>query len=160
DLAVRLGRGPLTIDETIALGRRAAHALGAAHARGVVHRDIKPSNLFLPGGSIERLKVIDFGIAHAANELRTTLSGVVMGTPSHMAPEQARGTYDVDGRADLFSLGCVLFKCLTGRPPFDGRHAMAILAKVLFEDTPQLCVLRPDLPLAFEDLILRMLAKR
>ena len=146
DLAERLSRGPLTCDETVILGRRAAQTLAAAHAHGVVHRDIKPSNLFLPGRAMERVKVIDFGIARGAGELRATLSGVAVGTPGYMAPEQARGEGDVDLRADLFSLGCVLFECLAGRPAFEGQHAMAILAKILFEAAPPLRALRPDVP--------------
>ncbi len=160
DLGARLKRGRLSLDEVATLGRVAAEALAAAHARGVVHRDVKPSNLFLPGRAIERAKVIDFGIARGTEELIATLSGVVMGTPAYMAPEQARGAPDVDARADIFSLGCVLYECLAGRPPFEGRHAMAVLAKILFEEAPALRGLRPDVPPALEALVARMLAKK
>jgi eukaryotic-like serine/threonine-protein kinase len=160
DLGERLSRGALSCEETVALGRRVAEALAEAHGRGVVHRDVKPSNLFLPGGAIEQVKVIDFGIARGAYEGRATLSGTAVGTPSYMAPEQARGAHRVDLRADLFSLGCVLFECLAGRPPFEGVHAMAILAKLLFEEVPSLHDLVPGVPPALADLIARMLAKQ
>ncbi len=159
DLETRLLRGRLSVEETVTLGGRVAEALAAAHARGVVHRDVKPSNLFLPGGAIEGVKVIDFGIARASAERRATLSGVAVGTPSYMAPEQARGAHGVDLRADVFSLGCVLFECLAGRPPFEGQHAMAVLAKLLFEEVPPLRDLAPGVPPALAALVGRMLAK-
>ncbi|MDF2692823.1 MAG: Adenylate cyclase, partial [Labilithrix sp.] len=107
DLAQRLERGPLTVEETIALGSRVAAALGAAHAHGVVHRDVKPSNLFLPAGRVEEVKVVDFGLARApATSSLLTRSGVLLGTPGYMAPEQARGDSTIGPAADVFSLGC------------------------------------------------------
>ena len=115
DLARKLAQGPLEIAEALQLARTAAEALAAAHARGVVHRDIKPGNLFLPAGDVARLKVLDFGIARlqlASHAM--TRTGMTLGTPGYMAPEQARGERDVDARADVFALGCVLFECLTG----------------------------------------------
>jgi serine/threonine protein kinase len=156
----RLQRGTLDAREGAALGRRAAEALAAAHARHVVHRDIKPSNLFLPGGDVERVKILDFGIARLMQEARAlTATGIVIGTAGYMAPEQARGDRDVDGRADVFSLGAVLFECLAGRPAFAGQHVMAMLAKVLLEEPPPLRDLCPAVPRAFADLVTRMLAK-
>ncbi len=98
-----------------------------------MHRDVKPANLFLVDGRADRMKVLDFGVARVAGSALTA-TGVLLGTPSYIAPEQARGAREVDGRADLFSLGAVLFECLTGRPPFSGEHVMAVLAKVLLEE--------------------------
>ncbi|WP_437677064.1 protein kinase domain-containing protein [Sorangium sp. So ce131] len=160
-LAERLERGALRLKEAIALVSTAAEALGAAHARGVVHRDIKPSNLFLVGGAVERVKVLDFGIARLQMAAtRLTASGMTLGTPGYMAPEQARGQQELlDARADVFSLGCVLFECLTGVPAFHGQHAMALLAKLLLEEPPRVKELRPELPVALDELVFRMLAK-
>ena len=112
----RVARGPLTIGECLALGRRLARALGVAHARGVVHRDVKPSNVILRGGDPAEATLVDFGIARAHSAWRAmTATGAVIGTPAYMAPEQARGERTVDARADIFSLGCALFECLSGR---------------------------------------------
>jgi len=160
DLAARLARGPLAIDEGVGLAIEIADALGFAHGRGVVHRDLKPSNLFLPGGRLDAVKVIDFGIARLGRATRMTRTGMLIGTPGYMAPEQARGEASIDARADVFSLGCVLFECLTGEPAFDGQHAAAILTKVLFEETPSVRSARPEVPEALDDLVRRMLSKR
>ncbi|WP_437906569.1 protein kinase [Sorangium sp. So ce327] len=159
DLEARLSRGPLAIDESVALALRVAEVLGYAHAQGVIHRDLKPGNLFLPGGRLDAVKVLDFGIARLAHATRMTRSGMIMGTVSYMAPEQARGEASVDARADVFSLGCVLFECLTGEPAFDGQHAAAILAKVLFEETRSARSVRPEVPEALDVLLRRMLSK-
>jgi hypothetical protein len=160
DLAARLSRGPLAIDEGVALAIAVAEVLGFAHERGVVHRDLKPSNLFLPGGRLDAVKVLDFGIAHAARATRMTRTGMLIGTPGYMAPEQARGEANIDARADVFSLGCVLFECLTGEPAFGGQHAAAILTKVLFEGTPSVQSLRPEVPAALDELVRKLLSKR
>src|SRR3954470_9074941 len=114
DLLHRLQRGPLAMADAVALATRVAAALGAAHARGVVHRGLKPSNLFLPGGHIDQVKVLDFGIAHREDRTQLTRTGAMIGTPGYMAPEQARSNAPTDARADVFALGCVLFQCLTG----------------------------------------------
>src|SRR5262249_27498339 len=117
----RLKRQGLTLPETLSLGGRIATALGAVHQRRVVHRDIKPSNLFLPGGAVDQVTLIDFGIARlAAAREQLTMPGGMLGTPGYVAPEQARGDPSVDARADVFSLGCVLYRCLTGRGAFQG----------------------------------------
>jgi eukaryotic-like serine/threonine-protein kinase len=161
DLAARLLRGPLPAGESLALAAEVAGALAAAHARGVVHRDIKPSNVFLTGGAIEGVKILDFGVARLGAEARagwSTRTGAMMGTPGYMAPEQARGDPLVDARADVFALGCVLFECLTGRAVFVGSHPMAVLAKILLEPPPRLRDLRPDLPRELDALLGRMLA--
>jgi hypothetical protein len=161
DLARALLGPRLAIADAIAVAANAAEALAAAHARGIVHRDVKPSNLFLPGGRIDELKVLDFGIARVQLASHAmTRTGATLGTPGYMAPEQARGERDVDARADVFALGCVLYEAVTGRPPFAGEHMMAVLAKVLFEDAPRVRELRPDAPADLERLIVRMLGKR
>jgi serine/threonine protein kinase/tetratricopeptide (TPR) repeat protein len=160
DLAQRLARGGLTVLQAVSLVRRTAQALAFAHAKGVVHRDIKPSNLFLVGGDPDRVKILDFGIA--LPQIRSqvlTRTGSLLGTVGYMAPEQARGSSDVDAPADVFSLGCVFFECLTGRPAFAGSHAVAVLAKVLSEEIPRVCDLRPELSPALDDLVARLLSK-
>ena len=138
-LAARLKRGPLGVTETRLLGIGVADALEAAHAAGIVHRDVKPSNLFIVGADPARVSLIDFGIAAlSAAATRLTTTGVIMGTAAYMAPEQARGSGDVDGRCDLFSLGSVLYRCLAGRSPFDGDDVRVILAKLMFDEPPPL----------------------
>src|SRR4029079_2741088 len=118
------------------------------------------SNLFLCEGNVERLKLLDFGIARSTREaVHLTATGQALGTPSYMAPEQARGEERIDARADVFALGCVLFECLTGRPPFTGDHPVAVLAKLLIQDAPRLSELRPGSPRGLDGLLTRMLAK-
>jgi len=161
DLEALLGRGRrLGTAGTLALAHRVAKALAFAHDRGVVHRDLKPSNLLLVDCDVERVKLLDFGIAlGAGGDARLTHSGTTIGTPAYMAPEQARGERSVGPPADVFSLGCVLFECLTGRPAFTGEHVIAVLAKILLEEAPRASDLRPDVPPALDDLVARMLAK-
>src|SRR5580658_1298126 len=153
-LAARLGRGPLSIDEALVLARRLASALASAHAVGVVHRDVKPSNVLLVDGDLEQAKIIDFGIARFA-PLATdvTRPGGVLGTPGYMAPEQARALREIDARADVYALGCVLFRALTGRLPFEGDDALSVLAKILLERTPRLRDVMPGVPPALDDLV-------
>ncbi|HEY8041516.1 MAG TPA: protein kinase [Polyangiaceae bacterium] len=159
-LAGRLARGPLSVDEALLLGRRLASALACAHAAGVVHRDVKPSNVLLVGGEVEQAKLIDFGIARFA-PLATdvTRPGGVLGTPGYMAPEQARALREIDARADVYALGCVLFRALTGRLPFEGEDALSVLAKILLERTPRLRDFSPLVPPALDALVGRMLSK-
>ncbi len=158
-LSDRLGRRALSVADAIALAACAAEGLGAAHDRGIVHRDVKPSNLLLVGGDPARTKILDFGIARPSAALDLTLTGANPGTPAYMSPEQARGERTVDGRADVFSLGCVLFRCLAGRTPFVGDDAMAVLAKLVFEEAPRLRELRRDVHRDLDDLVARMLSK-
>lgn len=162
DLDTRLERGALTISDSIALVARAAGAMALAHRRGIVHRDIKPANLWLSNCDVLETKVLDLGLARPVARSRLALShtGAVMGTPGYMAPEQARGSPDLDVRADVFSLGCVLYECVTGKPVFTGEHVTAILAKILFEDAPRVSLLRPEVPPALDRLIQRMLSRR
>jgi eukaryotic-like serine/threonine-protein kinase len=159
DLGARLKRGPLTASETVKLAARVAEALGAAHARSVVHRDLKPSNLFLPGGHIDQVKILDFGIAQCEGRAPLTQTGTLVGTPGYMAPEQARDHRAVDARTDVFALGCVLYHCLTGAPPFEGDSPMAVLGQLLFGQVPRVSALVPDVPEDLDALIAQMLAK-
>ena len=160
DLDARLARQGLTVTESVALVRRVADALAVAHARGIVHRDIKPANVFLPSGDTLRAKVLDFGIArrrrgtHAA-----TRTGLVLGTPGYMPPEQVRGDRALDARADVFALGCVLFECLTGTPPYEGESAVVIIARIVMADAPSAASLRPDLPADLVALVARMMSR-
>jgi eukaryotic-like serine/threonine-protein kinase len=160
DLANKLDRELPSVDETIAIGRRTAEALAHAHAKGVVHRDIKPGNLFLPGGDIDRLKVLDFGIARLTSGARKlTRTGSVIGTPGYMAPELVRGARDIKPSADVFSLGCVLFQCLTGRPVFEAEAVTALLAKILLVEPPRVRDVAPHIAPEIDDVLARMLAK-
>jgi len=166
-LSGRLGRGTLTVDETLTLATRVSAALAAAHARGVVHRDLKPSNLFLVDKDLRRVKILDFGIAYLGGATPMTKTGALIGTLGYMAPEQARGETRDEARgeasltpaADIFALGCVLFEALAGRPAFEGQNAMTILAKLIFAEVPLLEAHCPDAPSSLAALIARMLAK-
>ncbi|WP_437664574.1 serine/threonine-protein kinase [Sorangium sp. So ce1182] len=160
DLAARLARRVLPASEGLSLVRRAAEALAFAHARGIVHRDIKPSNLFLPGGDAGRVKLVDFGIARPSAEAgRVTVTGGVLGTPGYMAPEQIEARTTPDPRSDVFSLGCVLFECLTGYPAFAGASPMAALSEMLLRDAPRLRDFRADAPAPLDQLVARMLSR-
>ncbi|WP_437592026.1 serine/threonine-protein kinase [Sorangium sp. So ce1000] len=160
DLSRRLARGRLEVQEAVEIARCVAEALGAAHARGIVHRDLKPSNVFLAGAEPPRdVRLLDFGIAWPCAGTRMTGSGVLIGTPAYMAPEQARSGGVVDARADVFALGCLLFECLAGEPAFRGDHFMSVLAKVLFDEPPRLSDVRGDVPEALATLCARMLSK-
>jgi len=159
DLKARLEREALTVGEAVMLATRVAEALGAAHARGVVHRDLKPSNLFLPGGRIDAVKVLDFGIAHRPGWTSLTQTGTTVGTLGYMAPEQARSGEVIDARVDVFALGCVLFQCLTGTLAFEANDAAGILAKILFGEAPRVSTLWPAVPEDLDDLVAQMLEK-
>jgi eukaryotic-like serine/threonine-protein kinase len=162
DLAERLIHGGLTARESVTLVTRVAEALGFAHARGVVHRDVKPSNLFLPERQVERVKILDFGIARQQQPTESfdmTMTGTRLGTPAYMSPEQARGLGELDARCDVFALGCVLFECLSGCKAFSGEDAMALTAKILLEEPPKLRELGCDVPVELERLVAEMLTK-
>jgi hypothetical protein len=158
DLASRLVDGTLSVGETLEVARQVAESLGATHRHGIVHRDLKPANLFLVGGRLDTIKLLDFGVARSLTDVDLTATGVLVGTPAYMAPEQVRGDA-VDPRADVYGLGAVLFTCLMGHAPFRGAHHLAILAKVMLEPPPQIRELCPDVPPELEELIRRMLAK-
>jgi hypothetical protein len=159
DLAHRLAMGAPSVQEALTIAVRAAQGLAAAHALGIVHRDVKPSNLYLVGSAYDDVRVIDFGVARApAPASVLTATGAVIGTPAYMAPEQARGARDLTPRVDVFALGCVLFECLTGAPPFVGQNAQALLARLLSGNAPRLSERRPDVPPGLDALLARMLA--
>ena len=154
-----IGRVGLSLAESVDVVRRVAEALGHAHRAGAIHRDVKPTNVILRDGDVARPVLIDFGVArsHAPSELTTT--GVMVGTPQFMAPEQARGARDVDARADVFALGGVLYFCLTRRHVFASDSLMALLARVLLDEAPDVRELVPTVPAPLAGLIARMLAK-
>lgn len=158
DLAHRLELGTLGIEETLVLAKRVSEALSAAHAHGIVHRDLKPGNLFLVGGRLDEVKLLDFGIARMLDGGELTVSGTVIGTPQYMSPEQVRGA-PVDARADVYGLGAVIFRCLAGHPPFAGTHQIAVLAKIVLETPARLRDLRDEVPPQLDALLERMLAK-
>jgi tetratricopeptide (TPR) repeat protein len=160
DLQMRLASSALSVGETLSILARVADALGAAHAHAIVHRDIKPSNIFLEGAAIDAVKLLDFGVARVNRETQTATSfETTLGTPEYMSPEQARGLRNLDARSDIFSLGCVAFECLTGKPAFSGSHLMALLARVLLEDAPRVREIRPEVPRALDELVARMLSR-
>ncbi len=159
-LGKRLARTGLTLGESVRLVTRVAETLAVAHAKGIIHRDIKPGNLILRDSDVDRPTLIDFGIARMGlGASAITNTGVMLGTLGYMAPEQARGTKALDARADVFALGAVLFKCITGLPAFAGDDEIAILAKMLFEAPPRVRDVRKDVPAVLDDLLARMLSR-
>jgi serine/threonine protein kinase len=149
--------GPLSVAEILRIGMQAAAGLAAAHEQGLVHRDIKPANILLENG-VERVKITDFGLARAVDDASLTRSGVVAGTPLYMAPEQARGE-PVDHRADLFSLGCVLYTLATGRPPFRAATTVAVLRRICEDEPRPIRELNPEVAAWLCAIVDRLLAK-
>jgi serine/threonine protein kinase len=150
--------GKLPVAEAVHIVRQVCRALGAAHACGIVHRDVKPENIFLAGPQAT-VKVLDFGISKVAEfSDGLTKTGTVMGTPDYMAPEQARGDR-VDARADIYAVGAILYRALTGRKPFDGLDPMAILTAVLTQEPGRPSTLEPSIPLSLELIVQRTMAK-
>jgi serine/threonine-protein kinase len=164
-LTSRLARaGRLSVSATIEISRQIAAALHAAHSKGITHRDLKPDNVFLvPDPEIgERVKLLDFGIAKLATEEpggTRTRTGVVLGTPVYMSPEQCRGASTLDGRADLYSLGCMLYELLAGRPVFNADSAGDIIAHHLYFQPEPVRMHEPSVPEPLEQLIHALLAK-
>jgi serine/threonine-protein kinase len=164
-LSARRKRTPLSWSALLAVTRQIAGALAAAHSKGIVHRDLKPDNVFIvsdpevPGG--ERIKLLDFGIAKLADEQANdhkTRTGAVIGTPKYMAPEQCRGV-PVDHRADLYSLGVMMFVLGTGRAPFVGEGSGDVLAAHIHVPPPLMSSIVPGVPPAIEELVQRLLMK-
>src|SRR5215468_7526901 len=158
--------GAVGVIETLRLMRLICGSLGAAHAKGIVHRDLKPENIFIvkdpgvPGG--ERPKILDFGIAKLAGDepgVIKTRTGALMGTPMFMSPEQCSGSSVVDHRSDIYSLGCVMFTMLTGRPPFHGPGAGDLIAAHLREPPPLAASRVPGLSGAIDGILQRCLTK-
>ncbi|HEX5071278.1 MAG TPA: protein kinase [Vicinamibacterales bacterium] len=158
----------LPIDDALDIARAVAGALGHAHQQGLVHRDVKPENVLLSDGIA---LVADFGVARAAGRTieshaetqagfqALTRQGIVLGTPKYMAPEQAFGDQPVDGRADLYALGCVLYEMLAGQPPFTGPTVQALLLRHAHDPVPPITSLRPGVPESIRHIIEKLLAK-
>src|SRR5512133_1166958 len=138
-------RGRLPVAVTLTVGKQLCRALEVAHAAGVIHRDVKPQNMVVQSDGV--LKVMDFGIARmATGQGGMTRAGMIVGTPEYMSPEQLMGD-ELDGRADIYAMGCVLYECLVGQPPITAESAITIIAKVMeevprapravFEDMPE-----------------------
>ncbi len=157
-LQERLDRaGPLPVLDILRIGVQAAAGLAAAHAQGLIHRDVKPSNILLENG-VERVKLTDFGLARAADDASLTQSGTIAGTPQYMAPEQARGEA-LDHRADLFSLGSVLYALCTGRAPFRASGTMAVLKRVCETEPRPIAEVSPETPAWLIAIVARLQAK-
>ncbi|HET7468313.1 MAG TPA: serine/threonine-protein kinase, partial [Gemmatimonadales bacterium] len=156
----RLRRGgPQPVADVLRWGAELADALAYAHGHGVIHRDIKPENVLLSG---QHVLLADFGVARAletSSDDRLTETGLALGTPAYMSPEQALADTTLDGRADLYSLGCVLYELLTGEPPYTGPTAQSIVAKRLSDPIPSARRLRETVPPPLDDILQRLLAK-
>jgi serine/threonine-protein kinase len=154
--AILRGPRPLEVQEAVRIGERVADALGAAHAGGIVHRDIKPANVMVADDGT--VKVLDFGVARMLDGTTITQAASVLGTAAYMAPERAMGEPG-DVRADIYSLGCLLYAMLTGRPPFDGELAAALLHQQVSAQPRPPGELRAGIPKELEALVTAMLAK-
>lgn len=149
----------LTVDEAVRITREIAGALDYAHQEGIVHRDVKPANIMLEAG---HAVLADFGVAQAlaeATDERITRTGTYLGTPAYMSPEQATGEEVLDGRSDVYALGCVLFEMLAGEPPFTGSTPAAVLARQVQGRLPSLDIVRPNLPHGLVEAVEKALAK-
>ncbi|HET7543613.1 MAG TPA: tetratricopeptide repeat protein, partial [Polyangiaceae bacterium] len=150
--------GGLSVSETLLLAERLLSALAALHAQGVVHRDLKPANVMLEAFDVRRAVLVDLGIARRAKAVVVTSRGAQLGTPCYMSPEQIRDPRAVDGRADVFALGCIVFECLTGTRAFQGADPLGTLAQVLLEGAPDLGRVRPELPAPIVRWVMDLLA--
>ena len=149
----------LPLEDALEIAREVADALSYTHSHGVVHRDIKPANIMLEAG---HALVADFGIATAVSHLEdrhVTETGMTLGTPAYMSPEQASGNREIDGRSDLYSLGCVLYEMLAGQPPFTGPTAESVVRQHITADPPSVTSIRQAVPAHVEEIIARALAK-
>ncbi|QQR90809.1 MAG: serine/threonine protein kinase [Myxococcales bacterium] len=166
DLSSRIQSGPLPIKDAVHIAIQVCDALQAAHRHGVIHRDLKPENIFLiqHSGDESFVKVLDFGISKLQTpgnrlEQNLTQTGVLIGTPRYMAPEQASGAQEVDHRADIYSLGVILYSALAGRPPFDGPTFTSLMVKVMTENAPPLSGFRQGIPQELERIIAHAMEK-
>ena len=150
----------LPLKRIVSIGIQLARALDIAHRRGIVHRDVKPGNILLMEKG-ETVKITDFGIAHLerAEDLQKTHAGTVLGTPRYMAPEQATGRA-VDGRADLFSLGVILYELLTGKKAFDSDNVATLMLQIMQKDPEPIRTLVPDVPVSLQRIVTKLLQKR
>lgn len=158
------GNQTLSVSRMASLSRQIASALYAAHNQGIIHRDLKPDNIFVipdahaPGG--ERVKILDFGVAKLAKAKGVnTFVGVMIGTPLYMSPEQCQSSGQVDARSDIYSVGCIMFEMLCGRPPFEHEDPIEVASMQVRAAPPRPSSLRPDIPVNVESLLLRILAK-
>jgi predicted ATPase len=158
-LQQRLRRTGLTLQETLRLAAAVAAALEYVHAHGVVHRDLKPANLMLPAEDVRSAKIVDFGIARLMQGRAVTATGLRVGTLYYMAPEQYSHPRLVDGRADVFALGCILFECLTGRRAFEAGDDMAAFARIVLEQAPALRDVRPEIPKSLDEFVGKLLSR-
>ncbi len=157
DLQSRLRGGRLDPDEALEMAEQLCHGLEAAHGAGVIHRDLKPSNVLIDAAGIA--KIVDFGVAHLEGDAQLTQAGTVVGTPAYMAPEQVRGSATVDACADIYGLGAVMYRALTGRPPYEGTAATEVLTQVLEAAPKPPRAVRPDLPADVESWLMRAMSR-
>lgn len=160
DLAMRLGKGEVGLRDAVEIVRRAAQAMAAVHSRGIIHRDLKPSNIFIiRQGRSHAIKLIDFGMVKIPEpDDYYTQRGTFIGTPWFIAPEQAKG-HEIDVRADVYSLGAVLFRLVTGRNAFETRHLIAYLGRLVLEEAPRAASIRKDTPEELDELLARLLRR-
>lgn len=157
DLQARLLSGNLRVREALMIAERIANALHVAHQLGIVHRDVKPSNVFLVDGNPAQAKILDFGIAQVAGSAQVTRTGSAVGTPGFMSPEQIRGERNLDGRCDLFALGCILFKALAHRNAFLGDNIVTIVSNMMQGPAPRLSTLIPKVNPELDQLVADLL---
>jgi serine/threonine protein kinase len=160
DLEARLRKGPLSFADTHRIAMGVAGGLAWAHEQGFIHRDLKPSNIFVVGHDFANVKIVDFGLARGEMvDAPITKTGTFMGTIEYMPAEQINDAKRADARADVYSLGAVLFHCMAGQPPHQGASMVDTMRKALTEVAPPMSAFRPDAPPAFEALVASMLRK-
>ena len=168
-LGARIARGRMPSEVAVAVTRQLCSGMSVAHAKGIIHRDLKPENVFLmadDGASVPQVKILDFGIAKLTGEQgavsasQRTRTGILMGTPLYMSPEQCRGAGTVDLRTDLYSLGCIVYAMLTGGPPFQREGAGELIASHLYEQPAPVRSREPSVSSDLDAIVLRLLAKR
>jgi len=153
----RMEKGPLSVNEVLEIAIKIASGLKEAHEHSIVHRDIKPENIFLCKSG--QVKIMDFGLAKTMESAGFTVPGLILGTVAYMSPEQAQGL-ELDQRSDLWSLGVILYECLTGENPFESEYIQAVLYSIANEEPESISSLREEVPAEFEIVVERLMAKR